>query len=105
MEKIVPGVRASITTHGNIVYRLPQGGKIIDSGRQISFSQEARETALAYMSMKWKIKSRRHDKAGDTVYTLTGGRQVIEREEGYRFELVPQNREKTRNIPAHSIER
>lgn len=105
MEKIVPGVRASITTHGNIVYRLPQGGKIIDSGRQISFSQEARETALAYMSMKWKIKSRRHDKAGDTVYTLTGGRQVIEREEGYRFELVPQNRGKAKNIHAHSIER
>ena len=105
MEKIVPGVRASITTHGNIVYRLPQGGKIIDSGRQISFSQEAREPALAYMSMKWKIKSRRHDKAGDTVYTLTGGRQVIEREEGYRFELVPQNRGKAKNIHAHSIER
>lgn len=105
MEKIVPGVQASITTHGNIVYRLPQGGKVCDTGRQISFSQEARETALAYMSAKWKIKSWHQDKAGDTVYTLTGGRQVIEREEGYRFELVPQNREKTRNIPAHSIER
>lgn len=105
MEKIVLGVQASITTHGNIVYRLPQGGKVCDTGRQISFSQEARETALAYMSAKWKIKSRRQDKAGDTVYTLTEGRQVIEREEGHRFELVPQNREKTRSIPAHSIER
>ena len=105
MEKIVPGVRASITTHGNIVYRLPQGGKIIDTGRQISFSQEARETALAYMSAKWKIKSWHQDKAGDTVYTLTGGRQVIERGEGHRFELVPQNRGKAKNIHAHSIER
>lgn len=105
MEKIVPGVQASITTHGNIIYRLPQGGKVCDTGRQISFSQEARETALAYMSAKWKIKSRRQDKAGDTVYTLTGGRQVIEREEGHRFELVPQNRDKTKNVLAHSIER
>ena len=61
MEKIVPGVQASITTHGNIVYRLPQGGKIIDTSRQISFSQEARETALAYMSMKWNVKSRTKD--------------------------------------------
>lgn len=105
MEKIVPGVQASITAHGNIIYRLPQGGKVCDTGRQISFSQEARETALAYMSAKWKIKSWHQDKAGDTVYTLTGGRQVIERGEGHRFELVPQNREKTRNVPAPSIER
>ena len=105
MEKIVPGVQASITTHGNIIYRLPQGGKVCDTGRQISFSQEARETALAYMSVKWKIKSWHQDKAGDTVYTLTGGRQVIERGEGHRFELVPQNRGKARNVPASSIER
>ena len=39
MEKIVPGVQASITTHGNIIYRLPQGGKVCDTGRQISFGE------------------------------------------------------------------
>ena len=75
MEKIVPGVQASITTHGNIVYRLPQGGKIIDTGRQISFSQEARETALAYMSMKWNVKSRTKDNLGET-FTLVDGTKI-----------------------------
>jgi len=75
MGKIVPGVQASITTHGNIVYRLPQGGKIIDTGRQISFSQEARETALAYMSMKWNVKSRTKDNLGET-FTLVDGTKI-----------------------------
>lgn len=75
MEKIVPGVQASITTHGNIVYRLPQGGKIIDTSRQISFSQEARETALAYMSMKWNVKSRTKDNLGET-FTLVDGTKI-----------------------------
>lgn len=75
MEKIVPGVQASITAHGNIIYRLPQGGKVCDTGRQISFSQEARETALAYMSMKWNVRSRTKDNLGET-FTLADGTKI-----------------------------
>lgn len=95
MEKIVPGVQASITTHGNIVYRLPQGGKIIDTGRQISFSQEARETALAYMSMKWNVKSRARDNLCET-FTLADGTK-INLPKGQNFFVQPKKAPQRRN--------
>ena len=90
MEKIVPGVQASITTHGNIVYRLPQGGKVMRHRQadQLQPGSARNSTGIYVREMEDQIL-RDQDKAGDTVYTLTGGRQVIERGGGHRFELVP----------------
>lgn len=95
MEKIVPGVQASITTHGNIVYRLPQGGKIIDTGGKISFSPEVRETALAYMSIKWNVKSRVRDNLCET-FTLADGTK-ISLSEGQNYFCRPKKAPKRRN--------
>lgn len=87
MESQVSGVTFKVTTHGNIVYTLPNGGKICDTGMRISFSPDARAAALAYMAAKWNVKQRSVDRAtGDTVYTLTSGQKVYDRKGGHVLE-------------------
>nr|WP_072312126.1 TraI/MobA(P) family conjugative relaxase [Desulfovibrio sp. G11] len=87
MDSLASGATARISKHGSVIYTLPTGGKICDTGRSISFSPEARATALAYMSAKWNVKSRSLDRAsGDTVYTLIGGQKVYERKGQNIFE-------------------
>lgn len=87
MDSLASGATARISRHGSVIYTLPTGGKICDTGRSISFSPEARATALAYMSAKWNVKSRSLDRAsGDTVYTLIGGQKVYERKGQNIFE-------------------
>lgn len=79
MQSLSSGATAKISKHGSVIYTLPEGGKICDSGRSISFSPEARETALAYMAAKWGVKRRAVDRAsGDNVYTLVNGQKVFE---------------------------
>ncbi len=93
MESLASGATARISRHGSVIYTLPDGGKICDTGRGISFSPEARTTALAYMSAKWNVKRRSLDRAsGDVVYTLAGGQKVHERKGRNVFE---------RPAPAH----
>lgn len=87
MQSLASGATAKISKHGSVIYTLPEGGKICDSGRSISFSPEARETALAYMAAKWGVKRRVQDRAsGDCVYTLVNGQKVFERKGRNVFE-------------------
>ena len=87
MESLAGGATARISKHGSVIYTLPGGGKICDTGRSISFSAEARETALAYMSAKWNVKRRSLDRAsGDIVYTLISGQKIYERKGQNVFE-------------------
>ena len=88
MESLAGGATARISKHGSVIYTLPGGGKICDTGRSISFSDEARETALAYMAAKWNVKRRSLDRAsGDTVYTLANGQKVYDRKGRNVFEM------------------
>ena len=88
MESLAGGATARISKHGSVIYTLPGGGKICDTGRSISFSDEARETALAYMAAKWNVKRRSLDQAsGDTVYTLANGQKVYDRKGRNVFEM------------------
>ena len=87
MESLASGTTARISKLGSIIYTLPDGGKICDTGRSISFSAEARETALDYMSAKWNVKRRSLDRAsGDIVYTLISGQKIYERKGQNIFE-------------------
>lgn len=87
MESLASGTTARISKHGSVIYTLPDGGKICDTGRSISFSPEARETALAYMAAKWGVTRRSLDQAsGDCVYTLANGQKVFERKGRNVFE-------------------
>lgn len=56
MESIVPEVKTQISRHGVIIFSLPDGGKICDSGRKITFSENAKEKATEYMAAKWMVK-------------------------------------------------
>lgn len=56
MESLVPEVKTKITRNGVLVFTLPDGGKICDSGRQITFSDTAKEKATEYMAAKWLVK-------------------------------------------------
>ena len=56
MESLATGTTAKISKHGSVIYTVPGGGKICDTGKQISFTPDARETALAYMAAKWGVK-------------------------------------------------
>lgn len=89
MESLVPGSTAEITKHGSIVFTLPDGGKICDTGKNISFSAEARETALDYMTAKWGVQRKRGSldrDTGDIVYTLASGQKIYERKGQNIFE-------------------
>ena len=89
MESLAGGATARISKHGSVIYTLPGGGKICDTGRSISFSDEARETALDYMTAKWGVKRRRVSldrDTGDLVYTLDSGQKVYDRKGRNVFE-------------------
>ena len=77
MEEIAGKVNVSISSYGSIIYTLENGGKICDTGKTISFTKEAKSTAIAYMSAKWNVKKQRVDKdKGEIVYTLSGDRTM-----------------------------
>ena len=77
MESLGQGCVAKISKHGSVIITLPDGSKICDAGKFISFSGDARGTALAYMAAKWNVKSQRLDRvSGDMVYTLAGGQTM-----------------------------
>ena len=87
MESLASGTTTRISKLGSVIFTLPDGEKICDTGRSISFSAEARETALAYMAAKWNVKRRSLDRAsGDTVYTLANGQKVYDRKGRNVFE-------------------
>lgn len=69
MESLAEGTTAKISKHGSVIYTVPGGGKICDTGKQISFTPDARETALAYMAAKWGVKRRMVDR-------LSGGSRL-----------------------------
>ena len=79
MESLAEGTTSRISKHGSVIYTVPGGGKICDTGKQISFTPDARATALAYMSAKWGVKRRAVDRlSGEVAYTLADGRKVTE---------------------------
>lgn len=79
MESLVAGVTSKISKYGSVIYTLPDGGKICDTGRRISFSPDARATALAYMAAKWNVKQRTPDReSGNVEYTLFNGQKVYD---------------------------
>ncbi|MGE9985610.1 TraI/MobA(P) family conjugative relaxase [Desulfovibrio sp. SGI.169] len=87
MESLASGATAKISKYGSVIYTLPGGGKICDTGKSISFSPEARATALAYMSAKWGVRRQTVDRAsGDTMYTLASGQKIHERKNQNVFE-------------------
>ncbi|WP_346773697.1 TraI/MobA(P) family conjugative relaxase [Desulfovibrio sp. ZJ369] len=87
MQSVASGATARISKHGSVIYTLPDGGKICDTGRSISFSPAARETALAYMAAKWGVKSRTQDRdSGESVYILANGQKIFERKGRNVFE-------------------
>jgi hypothetical protein len=45
----------TITRTGAVIFELPDGGKIIDTGRDIKFTDAAREIAQQYAAKKWGV--------------------------------------------------
>lgn len=78
MEKVAAGTEAKISKHGVVIYTLANGDKISDTGKSISFSEGAREIALAYMAEKWGVRRRTVDRAtGNAVFILGSGQRVV----------------------------
>lgn len=105
MESLASGTTARISKIGSIIFTLPDGEKICDTGSSISFSDEARETALDYMTAKWGIKRKRVSldrDTGDLVYTLANGQKVYDRKGRNVFErsaVVHRQRQLERERP------
>ena len=79
MEKVSAGAATKISKHGAVIYTLSNGGKICDTGKAISFSNDARDAALAYMSEKWGIRRRSFDSAtGKSVFILLNGQKLVQ---------------------------
>ena len=80
MASLAPEARARISRHGVIIFTLPNGGKICDTGRAISYSDNVKEQALAYMAEKWNVRRKDMDrKTGRTIYTLASGQRIEDR--------------------------
>ena len=95
MRSIAPGATMKISRHGVIIYTLPDGGSICDTGRRISFSESARETALAYMAAKWHVRRLEKDGKGRAVLVLSDGQKIVD--EGQRqFERPAASRQRQR---------
>lgn len=90
MESLVTGAKAAISRHGHLIYTLPNGEKICDSGKAISFSEGARPEALAYMSAKWHIKRVERSHEEKSVYVLPDGQKI--KDVGQRQFVKPEAR-------------
>ena len=96
MQSIAPGATMKISRHGVIIYTLPDGGSICDTGRRISFSESARETALAYMAAKWHVRRLEKDGKGRAVLVLSDGQKIVD--EGQRQFERPAAQQYHRNL-------
>lgn len=76
MESLLPGVKTDISRHGHLIYTLPDGEKICDSGKRITFSEGARSHALRYMAAQWGIRHMERDKEGRSVFVLADGQKI-----------------------------
>lgn len=56
MEALAPGVQMSVTKHGALVFALPEGGIICDTGKKIVFDTSAERLATAYARKKWNLR-------------------------------------------------
>lgn len=56
MESIAPGVKTQITRNGILVFTLPDGGKICDFGRKVTYTDGEKDKTLAYLTVKWGLK-------------------------------------------------
>ena len=71
-----PDVKTEVTKHGHLVFTLPSGEKICDTGSRITFSEGARTEALAYMAASWGIKRMEKDREGKPVFVLPDGQKI-----------------------------
>lgn len=78
MEGLLPGVKTDVSSHGHLLYTLPNGERICDTGKRISFSDGARSEALAYMAAKWHVKRVERDKDEGAVFVFPDGQKMKE---------------------------
>ena len=71
-----PEVKTAVTKHGHLVFTLPNGEKICDTGNRITFSEGARTEAIAYMSAGWGIKRLEKDREGKPIFVLQDGQKI-----------------------------
>ena len=64
-------------------------------GKRISFSESARETALAYMAAKWHVRRLEKDGKGRAVLVLSDGQKIVD-EEQRQFERPAASRQRQR---------
>lgn len=74
---VSPEAEYKISNHGSVIFTLPDGGKVCDTGKAITFTDNAREKAVAYMCAKWDVRRQTLKKAtGELVFTLATGQRV-----------------------------
>lgn len=56
MDALAPGVQMSVTNHGALVFALPEGGIICDTGKKIVFDTSAERLAMDYAHKKWRLR-------------------------------------------------
>lgn len=76
MESLAPEAKTEISSYGHLIYTLPNKEVICDTGKSISFSDGAREQALAYMSASWNIRRMERDKDGQAIFVLPDGQKI-----------------------------
>lgn len=79
MHKVAPeGTKSEISSHGVVIYSLPDGGKVCDTGKSITFSDTAEPTAIAFMQKKWNLRIKKTEKSptGKTMIVLANGQKL-----------------------------
>ena len=85
MEALAPGVQMSVTKHGALVFALPEGGIICDTGKKIVFDTSAERLATAYARKKWNLRR-------EEVTLLTKNQEITRPDAKVLHRLMEQDR-------------
>ncbi len=95
MRKVAGRFSYKVDTSGNIIFSFENGGKIIDSGHKISFSDNIRIYGLLYAQLRYGIDSKHKDKFKSNQITL---QSVIELREQKKKQEKKQEHSVQNNI-------
>ena len=85
METLAPGVNMEVTTHGMLIFTLPDGGTICDMGKKLVFDTDSARLAAEYARKKWYLRK-------EEVAMLTKNQEIARPDAGVLRKFREQER-------------
>ena len=85
METLAPGANMRVTRHGTLIFTLPDGGIIRDTGKKLVFDADSARLAAEYARKKWHLRR-------EEVAMLTKNQEITRPEAGVLHKIREQER-------------